>query len=98
MLHVADGMWIVCMDLLLVDPRILHGVLLRNTTDGHPPHSVASASGVAGLLYVTTGVHGGHVLLGMVLILLYDIQSMGWGLYVPVSTDSIHGILSIVLY
>lgn len=32
------------------------------------------SSGVAGMLYVTTGIHGGHVLVGMVLILLCTIQ------------------------
>jgi len=56
------------------------------------------SSGVAGLLYVTTGVHGGHVALGMVLILLYAIQGHTWTLHSAVSTDGIHGILSIVLY
>ena len=55
-------------------------------------------TGVAGLLYVTTGVHGGHVLLGMLLILLYDVQGHAWTIYSSVSSDSIHGILSIVMY
>jgi len=56
------------------------------------------SSGVAGLLYVTTGVHGGHVLLGMLLLLVYDLQSMTLGVYNANSTDAIHGVLGIVLY
>ena len=55
-------------------------------------------SGVAGLLYVTTGVHGGHVLLGMLLLLVYDLQCISLGAYSANSTDAIHGILGIVLY
>ena len=54
--------------------------------------------GVAGLLYVTTGIHGGHVLLGMVLILLYTIQACTYTPYTAASTDTVHGILSIILY
>ncbi len=55
-------------------------------------------TGVAGLLYVTTGVHGGHVLLGMVLILIYDVQGHTYAVHTAAANDSIHGILSIVLY
>ena len=55
-------------------------------------------TGVAGLLYGTTGVHGGHVLLGMLLILLYGVQATTYSPFTTASTDTIHGILSIVLY
>ena len=55
-------------------------------------------AGVAGLLYVTTGVHGGHVLLGMLLILLYATQAHTYAVHSAVSTDTIHGLLGIILY
>ena len=55
-------------------------------------------SGVAGLLYVTTGVHGGHVLLGMLLILLYAAQAHTYATYSAAATDTVHGLLGIVLY
>ena len=60
-------------------------------------HAVCAASS-AGLLYVTTGVHGAHVLVGMVLILLYTLQGYSWSLYSILSTDTSHGLLCIVLY
>jgi len=56
------------------------------------------SSGVAGLLYVTTGIHGGHVLLGMLLILMYTSQASTYTPYTAASTDTVHGILSIILY
>ena len=55
-------------------------------------------TGVAGLLYVTTGIHGGHVLVGMILILLCTSQWLCVSLYSASSTDCIHGVLSVVLY
>ena len=55
-------------------------------------------TGVAGMLYVTTGIHGGHVLVGMILILLCTLQWHVVSLYSPSSTDCIHGVLSVVLY
>ena len=39
---------------------------------------LSSAAGVAGVFYVTTGVHGAHVLVGMLLILLYTVQVHSW--------------------
>ena len=59
---------------------------------------LSSLAGVSGLLYVTTGVHGGHVLLGMLLLLCYEVQSHTWTPYSAASTDTVHGVLSIVLY
>nr|QHQ98640.1 cytochrome c oxidase subunit 3 [Lacrimia lanifica] len=56
------------------------------------------SSSTAGLLYVTTGVHGAHVLLGMVLLLLYALQSYTWCLHSGSSTDTSHGLLSLILY
>lgn len=36
--------------------------------------SGAKQSGAAGVFYVVTGIHGGHVLVGLLLLLLYSIQ------------------------
>ena len=62
------------------------------------PWQRAGHTGIAGLLYVTTGVHGGHVLVGMLCILCYVVQGYSWSVYCPASTDTTHGLLSIVLY
>ena len=43
-------------------------------------------------------MHGGHVLLGALLVLLYGVQAHTYGLYSAAATDSVHGVLGIVLY
>ena len=50
------------------------------------------------MLYVTTGVHGAHVLVGMVLILAYVLQGYSWSVYCSASTDTSQGLLGIILY
>ena len=50
------------------------------------------------MLYVVTGVHGAHVLLGMLLLLLYTLQAHTWPAYGGHSIDATHGVLGIVLY
>nr|QHQ98672.1 cytochrome c oxidase subunit 3 [Rhynchopus humris] len=56
------------------------------------------SSGVAGVFYTTTGVHGGHVVVGMMLILLYTMQVHTWGTWGGYSLSTTHGLLGILLY
>ena len=59
---------------------------------------IVLSTGIGGMLYATTGIHGGHVLVGMLLILAYALQVHTWSTYSSTSTDSSHGVLSIMLY
>ena len=54
--------------------------------------------GVAGVFYVVTGLHGGHVLVGMLLILLYTVQAHTWHSYGAYSYDAVHGVVAVLLY
>jgi len=62
---------------------------------------LSSPAGVSGLLYVTTGVHGGHVLLGMLLLLCYEVQShrqtwMGVGSICSILRTAMHVYLQLI--
>nr|QHQ98657.1 cytochrome c oxidase subunit 3 [Diplonema japonicum] len=56
------------------------------------------SSGTAGVFYVITGIHGGHVLVGALLILGYTLQVHMWGAWSAYSLSSVHGVLSVILY
>jgi cytochrome c oxidase subunit 3 len=57
-----------------------------------------ATSGVAGVFYVVTGVHGGHVFVGLLLIVLYTVQLHTWHVWSAYSMDAIHGVVGVILY
>nr|ATQ37457.1 cytochrome c oxidase subunit 3 [Diplonema ambulator] len=56
------------------------------------------SSGAAGVFYVVTGIHGGHVLVGAVLILGYALQLHTWPAWGAYSISTVAGLLSVILY
>ena len=74
---------LLCMVYYRVSPTCIHRLHLSST---------------GGLLYVTTGVHGGHVLVGMLLLLVYSLQGHAWCMYSSASTDGSHGIVGVIMY
>ncbi len=50
------------------------------------------------MFYVVTGVHGGHVLVGVLMLLAYDVQLHTWSAAGAYSADAVHGVVAVVLY
>nr|QHQ98702.1 cytochrome c oxidase subunit 3 [Sulcionema specki] len=56
------------------------------------------SAGTAMMFYVTTGIHGTHVLIGVMLLTGYWVQLIAWGLYNNHDTMIVGGMVSIILY
>eukprot|EP01012_Entosiphon_sulcatum_P016747 TRINITY_DN21636_c0_g1_i1.p1 TRINITY_DN21636_c0_g1~~TRINITY_DN21636_c0_g1_i1.p1 ORF type:complete len:193 (-),score=11.35 TRINITY_DN21636_c0_g1_i1:37-615(-) len=55
-------------------------------------------AGPAGVFYVVTGVHGGHVLIGLLMLGMYALQLHTWHTWSGYSMDTVHGVVAITLY